>query len=79
MRLTWQPFEGNFADLKVKFLANAEIVIREAQVHGLMGAEAERQRVRMREEREDRNNKGAIHPEHMSQTLETLLLMFRVL
>lgn len=59
--MTWQPFEGNFEAIRVKFLANAEIVVRQAQVHGLIGAAVERQRIHTREEREDRINKGTIH------------------
>ncbi|KAI5841806.1 ankyrin repeat-containing domain protein [Morchella snyderi] len=52
-RMTWQPFEENFSGIKAKFLANAEIVTREAQVHGLVSADAERQRIRMREQQVD--------------------------
>lgn len=57
-RMTWQPFEENFAGIKAKFLANAEIVTREAQVHGLITDDVERQRIRMREQQEDKEREG---------------------
>jgi hypothetical protein len=59
-RMTWQPFEENFSGIKAKFLANAEIVTREAQVHGLVSADAERQRILMREQQADQEKEGKI-------------------
>lgn len=76
--MTWQPFEVNFQEIGVKFLANAEIVVREAQVHGLMGAEAERQRIHTREEREDRISKGAICSRPRLQSSKITLLTYQI-
>lgn len=58
--MTWQPFEENFSGIKAKFLANAEIVTREAQVHGLVSADAERQRIHLREQQADQEKQGKI-------------------
>lgn len=62
LNLTWQPFESGFYDIQVKFMNHAQIVTREAQVRGFIDDYSERQRIKLREDLEDKERKGRYQP-----------------